>query len=63
MPIKFTDGDVVVTGRDANVLAGLAIVGMVYVGTQCFKIGYIVGYHGLAFAMNTRDKIKAKLTK
>ena len=63
MPIKFTDGDVEVTGRDANVLAGLAIIGMVTVGVQCYKIGYKIGYHGLALALNTKDKIKAKLTK
>jgi hypothetical protein len=63
MPLKFTDGDVVVSGRDANTLAGLAIVGIVCVGVVTFKTGYAIGYHGLDFVLSTRDKIKAKLNK
>lgn len=63
MPIKFTDGTVDVTGRDANVLAGLAIIGMVTVGVQCYRIGYYLGRYGYEFGTNVVYKIKNKRLK
>jgi hypothetical protein len=63
MALTFKDNNVTITGSDANTLAGFAIIGIFATGFVCYKVGYKVGYHGLEFALNTRDRIKEQLKR
>lgn len=63
MSIKITEGDLVISDRDANVLAGLATIGMVTVGVTAYQVGYMLAVKGFGLMFKAKDKIKEKLNK
>jgi len=60
MALRFVDGDVVVSGTDANTMAGLAFVGFAAIAVVSFRIGKVVGEKVGTFAWEFHQNLKTK---
>lgn len=60
MALRFVDGDVVVSGTDANTMAALAFIGLGAVAVTTFQIGKVVGEKVGTFIYVFRQELKKK---
>ena len=56
MPLTFKDKNVTVTGRDANILAGFAIFGIITSAVTVYRLGYAIGFKSVDVISNIRER-------
>jgi len=63
MAFRFESGEIVVSGKNADSMAGLAFVGMAAIGVVSFQLGKYIGDALGTMIWNTYQKRKEALKK